>query len=810
MSTAKYLVVGLTHIDLAWKMDTEEHRELMEAAVLRLVDVLDRDPEYTYLIEQAAHYRLLNERRPDLIARLRGHIQRGRLEFVGGLASTLETNGPSGESFVRNQLLGLGMVEDLFGKAPRIGYLIDTFGVNAQVPQILRQFGMQRLLANRFGGNRSRDVFVARGLDGSRVLVAGRDANSPYVAPERVFFQMGRNHRHIKELFEKAAATTMQGPCLVMPYTEYEGIARTIVRTLVDERNAADGAGTWAFATLEEFFDALPGLDAGWPEYGSDLNPEFTGTFGLRPGLRLLHRKAENLLIEADKWAALLGVGDAGKARDAWWKMAFAQSHDVYTGSHPTVVYDETIAQLEQVVQHSDAVMRDAAAKLAKPATGDDTTLIAFNGLPWQRDVVVAFGLSGQQSMSPIVAVMDDAGAELPFAVEGDVLKFRATFPGISARRISLRRAPAGSTKANGPARPAEISGSAVTIANEFVTLTADAANGLRVFPAGAAGDDSRAISVNLTLQEDRGNFQIEDLKGAEIPANARPIDVLAPSSTAISQQLTLRGSFPAVWTGSPNPLEWVLECTIYPGKPQVELTVKLDWRGETSRVRLRVETPLETSTGIFEVPFGAVRRTPYHSRRTARGEWPTHRWVAIEEDGAGVALINTGTVGAEVAGGTIWATLLRAPTGEYAGMVVDDTSSQHGPHTYSFALLPYAGSWSDGPVVELGQDVNLPVYCAPVESGPIAAGPLVELSPSTVVLSGIKRPEDGAAGEMVVRVYEATGKATNASLRVPGAVRACKSDMRETRGEPIDCPNGAIALDLAPFEIATIRILRQ
>ncbi len=95
------------------------------------------------------------------------------------------------------------------------------------------------------------------------------------------------------------------------------------------------------------------------------LNPEFTGTFGLRPGLRQLHRKAESLLIEADKWAALQGlVGTVGVTKNAWWKMAFAQSHDVYTGSHPTAVYNETIAQLEQVAEHSNAVLTEVASKL--------------------------------------------------------------------------------------------------------------------------------------------------------------------------------------------------------------------------------------------------------------------------------------------------------------------------------------------------------------------------------------------------------------------------------------------------------------
>ncbi len=810
LSTRKFFVVGLTHIDLAWKMDSEEHRELMEAAMLRLVDVLDQDPDYTYTIEQADHFRLLNERRPDLIARLRKHIEDGRIEFAGGLASTLETNGPSGESFVRNQLLGMESVRQLFGVTIDTGYLIDTFGINAQVPQILSQFGITHLLANRFGGNLSRDVFVARGLDGSRILIAGRDANSPYVAPERVFFHTARDHRQIEALFAQASETPVEGPCLVMPYTEYVGIARTHVSTLVDQRNAAEGAERWAFATLREFFGALPGLDGGWPEIASDLNPEFTGTFGLRPKVRTLHRAAESLLIESDKWAALLELTDnADGSGEAWWKMAFAQSHDVYTGSHPTSVNVETIERLEEVEAHARTMLGRCAASLATPASPAETTLIAFNGLPWQRDAVVECRLPAESEEAAIIAVRDDSGRDLPFEQRGDLLRFRAPFSGLAARRLTLERAPTGNPVASAASEAPPPGGA--RIANDFVSVEGDRSAGLRIFPKASADDPSRAIGVQITLQEDRGNFQIEDFRGAEIASNAVVSEVCAPIVSPVLRQLTLKGRFPGVWTENPDPLSWELECTIYPDRPQIDLALQLDWHGEASRVRLRVDTPLGSSTGIFEVPFGTVTREPYRVRRTARGEWPAHRWVAVEENGEGVALVNTGMHGAEVAGGVIWTTLLRAPVTEYAGMIPDETSSQHGRHAFGFSLLPYKGSWRNSGVLRLAQEVNVPVWCSPLPSGPLATeNPWLALSPDTVVLSGVKLPEDRAPGEVILRVYEATGEAVTAQIFVRGATAAWHSDLRETKLDPATCTNGTISVDMKPFEIKTLRIVRS
>ena len=77
--------------------------------------------------------------------------------------------------------------------------------VLSAVGEAAKVYGLSFIrLANRFGGDRSRDVFIARWLDGSRILVAGRDANSPYVAPERVFFQTAiglRDRGHEVHLF---------------------------------------------------------------------------------------------------------------------------------------------------------------------------------------------------------------------------------------------------------------------------------------------------------------------------------------------------------------------------------------------------------------------------------------------------------------------------------------------------------------------------------------------------------------------------------------------------------------------------------
>ena len=305
MKQPKYHVVGAMHIDLAWKKTAPEMAEMLEVFVVRLLDALEQHPEFTYVIEQAAHYRALASHRPDLIKRLKAFIQNGRLEFVGAMASTLETNIPNGECFVRNQMLGLRWVRQFFGVEPQTGWLIDTFGSNAQIPQILTQFGIRRLMANRFGNNQNQDVFLFHGLDGSQILVAGRDVYAPFVRLEHVFWSFAADWQTVDQLVETAAAVDTDGPCLVTPYLENEIHLSLHYLDRVKQKNQTD-PGAWENSLPRRFFDALEKTGKPWPVVWGDLNPEFSGTFSQRITIRTRNRVSENLLLEAEKWAALL------------------------------------------------------------------------------------------------------------------------------------------------------------------------------------------------------------------------------------------------------------------------------------------------------------------------------------------------------------------------------------------------------------------------------------------------------------------------------------------------------------------------
>lgn len=813
MSKQKYYVVGTTHRDPAWIRDQDESSELYEVFILRLLDLLENNHSFKYVLEMVYHYSVLEKRRPDLIKKLKKYFDEGRLEFGGGLVTSIETNLTGPESFIRNQLLGLKWVKEHFNTNVTTGYLIDTFGINAQVPQILRQFGMKHLLANRFGGCKYKDAFISKGLDGTELKVIGRDTYSPYIQPGVMSFKMIENWEHIQSFFADAAAKKGDGPFIVMPYIEGYLPSQNFL-TQIEEANRSQ-EGQWDMSLAKDYFTALNESNFQWPEENGDLNPEFTATYSQRIELKNVNRRVEYLILEAEKWAHLIGLtGWKDQIDEAWWTLAFNHVHDMITGSHNTAIYNRVMNYNRKVEDIAKAVLSRAMG--GEVLMGDNqlkgTSFRIYNGLPWNRvDYVELPILNLPQGVGRI----SDSNGDIPFEVINDTVNFKAIVP---ACGYSTYHIEPGKTNENQKHET-----DLCTIENEFIRLECDNKIGLKRLTWKATGKVLLEDAFDfLVLQRDTGNFQFENPDGGEVPAAAGSMKLYRYEASELGERILISGQFPEIkddnpdldWVGVHNEscLTWTAEFSLLKNKPLVYLKLKLNWKGENSRIRLKLSTKINAYEGIYEIPYGVVKRRPYGSRMTARGEWPAYRFVALEDQEHGLALINTGVPGVEVSGPTLWTTILRAPATEYAGMAPDETSSQHGEHEFKFALAPYAGSWMNANVSQFAQEINSPMISAAsntVDFDSQKAVAQVELMPKNLVMTSIKAPEDGA-DELIVRFYETEGKDCQAKLFVNNVQAAWESDLTEKRGCELEVKDENIGVSVKPFEIKTLRIARN
>ena len=143
-------VISHTHWDRAWYYPFEHFRINMVKLMRKLLDLLDKDPSYKFLLDgQTIILEDFLEIYPGERERIKALVQNGQLA-VGPFYVEPDQFLISGESLIRNLMIGIRQAKE-FGPVQMEAYLADNFGHPAQLPQILQGFHIRSMLcsANR-------------------------------------------------------------------------------------------------------------------------------------------------------------------------------------------------------------------------------------------------------------------------------------------------------------------------------------------------------------------------------------------------------------------------------------------------------------------------------------------------------------------------------------------------------------------------------------------------------------------------------------------------------------------------------------
>ncbi|MGC0335965.1 alpha-mannosidase [Streptomyces sp. SLBN-8D4] len=251
---------------------------------------------------------------------------------------------------------------------------------------------------------------------------------------------------------------------------------------------------------------------------------------------------------------------------------------------------------------------------------------------------------------------------------------------------------------------------------------------------------------------------------------------------------------------------------SLAPGERRLLVDTEVDWHETEKFLKLAFPLDVHAERYASETQFGHFHR-PTHTNTSweaAKFEACNHRFLHLEEPGWGVAIVNDSTYGHDVTRTvrtdgdrgtttTVRASLLRAPR-------FPDPETDQGVHRFRHALVPGAGI---ADAVREGWRINLPERRA---TGAGEVAPLVGVDRDAVVVTAVKLADDGS-GDVVVRLHEAHGSRTRATLTAGfplGDVTV--TDLLERPQADAAAPErdgSAIRLALRPFELVTLRLAR-
>ncbi len=715
MSGLTVHLIPHTHWDREWYLPRAAFVARLIPALDDLLDRLDASPEFRsfFLDGQTVLLEDYLRVRPDQRQRVSSLVRAGRLQ-VGPWYVLADELIPSGESLVRNLLLGRADAESLGGR-PGVLYSPDAFGHPAIWPALAAEFGIGHgVLWRGLGGEvgQEGDLFRWYAPDGRSILLYhlppdGYEAGSGLVDDPPRLRQAWSILKPV--LVRRAASSHLAVTVGADHHAAPAAIGR--VRDLIA---ALEPNAEVRVSRFDEFFQAVEAQANGVTALRGELRWSYGYTWTLqgvhatRAPLKRRHAQAELLLERtAEPLAALAFAAGRGDRRpllrDGWRTLVRSQFHDSIGGCTSDVVARRVAGRLDDAVQGAREIARasldaltgndpdrardhpeDTAPRLVlwNPAARVRGGGVVVADLTWfRRDVLIGppggreprrgdgaraislLGPDGPIPLQPLGRALEherlDAPRHYPDQDEVDVVRVAFQAPALGGLGVALLE-PIERQRASveGGARAAERSLDngmlALTVGRDGTIALADRRTGL-LYPS-LLGLESAGDAGDTYTWAPRARDRVHRLNG---PVAVR---VLARGPVVAALEVSGRLGCANGWVGMR------LVVTLHAGSPAVRCTVQLDNQATDHRLRLHVPSGVPAAAAVAGAQFGTVVRSAVaadaarYPRETPVTTAPAQRFVAVADGERGLAVLAPGFFEYELGSdGDLRVTLLRA-----------------------------------------------------------------------------------------------------------------------------------------------------
>jgi alpha-mannosidase len=787
--TTTVFVVPHTHWDREWYETFETFRAQLVQLWDQLLTLTEADPDFRFLMDgQTVVIDDYLEVRPEAKDRLDRAVRSGQIQ-VGPWYTLPDEFLVSGETLIRDLQRGLASA-DVHGGSMRAGYLPDSFGHAAQMPQIYRQLGFRHAAVWR-GVPLAIDrvAFDWEAPDGSRILTAymgnsySQGVDLP-TEPQALAARIASALHAIAPFRPTADVLLMNGNDHVLPQAELSAAVR-------DATGRLDGT-IIRLARLDEYLARLP--EHGWPHWGGELRSSaranvLMGTLSVRVADKQRYFEATRLLERmAEPIAALTGIDVANVLDQAWTLILQNAAHDTACGSGIDAVAEESRRRSGQVIEIAERIIDQALPRIAGAGQ-------VWNPSPFPREGLVE--AEGALVLTPLI-------------------------PGGSV--VSLTTAI--------PAAPVTAQGTRL----ENAHLVCD------LLPDGTLTVLDRRTGMHcpgLHRLVDEGDAG-DEYNFSPPAGNPHPADPVRNLSSALVEEGPLRARLQvrydfAVFSGLSHDrrgrsdvqttLPIRLTLSLEADQPRLDMELEVINRAEDHRLRVHFPLPFQATQSVADTAFHATPRpvaAARHDPGAAELELPTYpmwSFVDVSDGRAGLALIPHGLHEYEVLPGPpqeLALTLLRSVGWlsrddlvtriGHAGPEMETPGAQVlGGHRFRYSLFFHAGDWQAGGVWRAAESVVLPLIAG--EGEPLTTTPpVIELEPDCMQLTAL-RPRPGGYD---LRFLNASDESCDARLRLqpqPADVRLVSLGDVE-REHPAQHDN-ALLIRVRPWEIVTVRAIR-
>ncbi|MBC1474041.1 alpha-mannosidase [Listeria grandensis] len=625
-------IVNHTHWDREWYFTSADALVLSEQLFTEVIEELQKHPEANFVLD--GQLSILDDYvalYPEKLADIQQLIADKQL-FIGPWFTQTDAFFAHGESILRNAMIGI-FDSKKYGDYMKIGYLPDTFGFNAQMPTLLAHVGFDNIIFWRgihLGEQVQSTYFKWNGLGDAAQIYA---INMPQgygtgmlLEPTSAYVD-GR----LDPAIDFIAKYSQTKEVLIPSGNDQLNIIFNFADKLAEINKM--GRHSYELSTYQDFMEyvkALPDLETFRGEFRSPVLARVHKTIGSsRMNIKLKSAELEQKLL--NRIEPLLVIAKASGIHiserllmHTWKKLLEGQAHDSLAGCVSDPVAEDILHRMKEADELCDSIENTIVKKIADDLSLTSNEILIFNTelstfagykeiqvvtknkqihFPEYPDAMIIH----EQYISARDNVLEETPAGNRFIEEPGYyvlqVKIKVELPGLGYRVISFEETEL-DLESMMQHTTAEISNAHYKITFQNGTIALETASG-----------EKQTSFIRLEDSANAGDTYDYSPLAGDIARTFTFTKAIAERSSKL-ERLILTGK---------NRLPFDLDDRVQAGK-QGDLAVKMvlelgveselltcelevDNQIKSHRLRILVDTGVQTATNIASLPYGYIER---------------------------------------------------------------------------------------------------------------------------------------------------------------------------------------------------------
>jgi len=793
--------------------------KIQEACISDWLEIC-KDTEAKFEVECSLVLRTYLEAHPEQLDYIRQLAQSGRFELRASGEVIPDTNLPTGETLIRNLMYGILWGEQTLGVPITTGCLNDAFGSSAQLPQILKDCGVDMVIGLSYKTLKGK---YWKGLDGSII----RFLNNPgkgflkflgkgtYYRPcpsckgEGCDVCKGRGFDQSFRMDGQPNTIDLDldnNPFGIISVGGEETMApMDIVKRVENAQKESEDIeykfGLYKDMLREHYKDELEFTDKNEiTDISPDVegNPTQTGCYVSRIKIKQKARKLEYFAMVIEKLAAIAylngGKYPENELLETWRKIAYTAFHDNITGTHVDVGYEElmeTFKSCNEVLSKVQKVLKDQLI------VSEKGIVTVFN--PHAFEVSDYVEIETENSGKRFIKAENIPAFGFKTLKQSEFIEeCQPIMSGILQKNIE----------------------------NEYYKISLDKHGIVGIYDKEY---DKELVSENsgyaneLILENDFGDPWSTREASRPRTRLGRMNNLTGIKRFSNRSEVYFKGEFCGNEDILFDPvdyrvlaLEWEQKVTLWDSLKRVDFETSVYWSCFDRRIRISFPTYMREDDGFYAVPYGVLKRNRYDRVENGGlinpdGDWPSVEWFSsAKEKNVNIALLNRGTPSSRIERGELMISLLRSPTFAGCGLLwpkiydapVYDGMRDQGSHTFEYSLTSFNDKWEDSDVVQKAYQYNSKLMAF---EGRLRNVANLEIKAEGTEIAAFKKAENG--NDLIIRLNEYRGKSETVEITLPFIKKAYEVNLLEKNLRELTVENDNIKIKMEPFKIRTIKV---